>query len=112
MRLDGAAYQGYEIPRFYDSMIVKLTVYGFDWREAVDRLRRALDGFAIVGVKTTIPFYRQVVSDPDFISQNFDTSFIETHPHLLDYQEKAPEIARLASLVAEINACGYNRFAE
>lgn len=112
VRLDGAAYQGYEIPRFYDSMIVKLTVYGFDWREAVDRLRRALDGFAIVGVKTTIPFYRQVVNDPDFISQNFDTSFIETHPHLLDYQEKAPEIARLASLVAEINACGYNRFAE
>jgi pyruvate carboxylase subunit A len=112
VRLDGAVYQGYEIPRFYDSMIVKLTVYGFNWKEAVDRLRRALDGFAIVGVKTTIPFYRQVVNDPDFIDQRFDTSFIETHPHLLEYQEKAPEIGRLASLVAEINAYGYNPYAE
>ncbi len=112
VRLDGAVYQGYEIPRFYDSMIVKLTVYGFNWKEAVDRLRRALDGFAIVGVKTTIPFYRQVVNDPDFIDQRFDTSFIETHPHLLEYQEKAPEIGRLAGLVAEINAYGYNPYAE
>jgi pyruvate carboxylase subunit A len=112
VRLDGAAYQGYEIPRYYDSMIVKLTVYGFNWKEAVDRLRRVLNGFTIVGVKTTIPFYKQVVNDPDFIEQRFDTSFIETHPHLLEYQEKAPDIGRLASLVAEINAHGYNPYAE
>ena len=112
VRLDGAVYQGYEIPRYYDSLIVKLTVYGFNWKEAVDRLRRVLDGFIIVGVKTTIPFYKQVVNDPDFIEQRFDTSFIETHPHLLEYQEKAPDIGRLASLVAEINAHGYNPYAE
>ena len=112
VRLDGAVYQGYEIPRFYDSMMVKLTVYGFNWKEAVDRLRRALDGFVIVGVKTTIPFYQQVVNDPDFIDQRFDTSYIETHPHLLEYQEKVPEMGRLASLVAEINAYGYNPYAE
>ena len=112
VRLDGAVYQGYEIPRYYDSMIVKLTVYGFTWKEAVDRLRRTLNGFIIVGVKTTIPFYKQVVNDPDFVEQRFDTSFIETHPHLLEYQEKAPDIGRLASLVAEINAYGYNPYAE
>jgi pyruvate carboxylase subunit A len=112
VRLDGAAYQGYEIPRYYDSMIVKLTVYGFNWKEAVDRLRRVLNGCIIVGVKTTIPFYKQVVNDPDFIEQRFDTSFIETHPHLLEYQEKAPDIGRLASLLAEINAYGYNPYAE
>ena len=112
VRLDGAIYQGFEIPRYYDSLIVKLTVYGFNWKEAVDRLRRALSGFLIVGVKTTIPFYQQVVEDIDFIRQRFDTSYIETHPHLLDYQEKVPETERLAILVAEINAYGYNLYTE
>jgi pyruvate carboxylase subunit A len=112
VRLDGAVYQGYEIPRYYDSMIVKLTVYGFDWKEAVDRLRRALNGFAIGGVKTTIPFYKQVVTDPDFIERRFDTSYIETHPQLFDYVEQVPDMERLASLVAEINAHGYNPYTE
>lgn len=111
-RLDGAVYQGYEIPRYYDSMLVKLTVYGFTWREAVDRLRRTLDGFMIAGVKTTIPFYKQIVNDPDFIEQRFDTSYIETHPHLLAYQEDTRNIEKLASLIAEINARGYNPYAE
>ncbi len=112
IRLDGAVYQGYEIPRYYDSMLVKLTVYGFTWIEAVNRLARALDNFVIAGVKTTIPFYKQIVKDPDFINQTFDTSYIETHQHLLDYQEEVPEIDKLASLVAEINAFGYNPYAE
>lgn len=112
VRLDGAVYQGYEIPRYYDSMLVKLTVYGFTWREAVDRLRRSLDSFTIAGVKTTIPFYKQITNDPDFINQRFDTSYIETHPHLLDYQEDVPAIEKLASLIAEINAHGYNPYAE
>lgn len=112
IRLDGAIYQGYEIPRYYDSMLVKLTVYGFTWKEAVDRLRRALDGFAIAGVKTTIPYYKQIVNDPDFIDQRFDTSYIETHPQLLEYQEDEPEMEKLAKLVAEINALGYNPFAD
>lgn len=111
-RVDGAVYQGYEIPRYYDSMLVKLTVYGFTWREAVDRLGRALTSFAIAGVKTTIPFYRQIVKDPDFVEQRFDTSYIETHPHLLQYEEEVPELEKLASLVAEINAYGYNPYAE
>jgi len=112
IRLDGAVYQGYEIPRYYDSMMVKLTVYGFTWKEAVDRLRRSLDGFAFAGIKTTIPFYKQIVNDPDFIEQRFDTSYIDTHPQLLQYQEDIPEMEKLARLVAEINALGYNPYAE
>jgi pyruvate carboxylase subunit A len=112
IRLDGAVYQGYEIPRYYDSMLVKLTVYGFTWKEAVDRLHRALASFGIGGVKTTIPFYKQIVMDPDFIEQRFDTSYIETHPHLLDYHEEVPVLDKLANLIAEINANGYNPYAE
>ncbi|SFM85712.1 acetyl-CoA carboxylase biotin carboxylase subunit [Thermodesulforhabdus norvegica] len=112
VRLDGAVYQGYEIPRFYDSLIVKLTVYGFNWEEAVDRLRRALDGFSIVGVKTTIPFYRAIVDESDFRARRFDTTYIETHPQLLDYREEEDEIDKLARLVAEINAHGFNPYTE
>ena len=111
-RVDGAVYQGYEIPRYYDSMLIKLTVYGFTWGEAVDRLRRTLNGLVIAGVPTTIPFYKQIVNDPDFIEQRFDTSYIETHPQLLAYQDEVPELEKLASFVAEINAHGYNRYAE
>jgi pyruvate carboxylase subunit A len=111
-RVDGAVYQGYEIPRYYDSMLIKLTVYGFTWREAVDRLRRTLNSLILAGVRTTIPFYKQIVNDPDFIEQRFDTSYIETHPQLLAYQDEVPELEKLARFVAEINAHGYNRYAE
>jgi len=112
IRLDGAVYQGYEIPRYYDSMLVKMTVYGFTWEEAVDRVRRALDGFIIVGVTTTIPFYRRIMDDPDFIAHRFDTSYLDTHPHLLNYKEEVPELERLARFVAQINALGYNPYTE
>lgn len=110
VRLDGAVYQGYEITPYYDSMLVKLTVYGFTWTEAVERLRRALQGFHIVGVKTTIPFYKQILEEPDFIRQQFDTSYLDTHPRVFDYREEVPEIERLARLVAEINAYGFNPY--
>jgi pyruvate carboxylase subunit A len=111
-RVDGAIYQGYEIPRYYDSMLIKLTIYGFTWLEAVDRMRRTLNSLVIGGVQTTIPFYKQIVNDPDFIGQNFDTSYIETHPHLLAYQDEVPELEKLARFVAEINAHGYNLYAD
>ena len=111
-RLDGAVYQGYEIPRYYDSMLVKATVYGFTWSEAVDRLARVLNSFIIGGVKTTIPFYKKIAKDPDFIAQKFDTSYIETHPQLMDYHEETTALEKLASLVAEINARRYNPYAE
>ena len=111
VRLDGAIYQGYEIPPYYDSLMVKLTVYGFTWQEAVDRLHRALKGFLILGVKTTIPFFHQIVHDPDFIMRRLDTSYIDEHPHLLEYQEEEREVDKIARLIAEINAHGMNPFA-
>ena len=84
----------------------------FYWREAVDRLNRTLSSFVIAGVKTTIPYYKQIVNDRDFIEQRFDTSYIETHPHLLDYQDDVPAMEKLADLIAEINAHGYNPYTE
>jgi pyruvate carboxylase subunit A len=104
VRLDGAVYQGYIITPFYDSLIVKLTVYGFTWREAVDRMARALNGFLIIGVKTTIPYFQQIVKEPDFIRMHLDTAYIDEHPQLLDYREREQEVVKLARLIAEINA--------
>ncbi len=108
VRLDGAVYQGYEITPYYDSMMVKLTVYGLTWQEAVDRLSRTLKGFLILGVKTTIPYFQQIINEPDFIMMRFDTSYIDNHPRLLDYREEAREVDKIALLIAEINAHGKN----
>ena len=112
VRLDGAIYQGYEIPRYYDSMLVKLTVYGYTWQEAVDRLARALKGFVILGVKTTIPYFEQIMQEPDFIQMTFDTSYIDTHPHLVEYLEEEREMEKIARLIAEISAYGFNPHAQ
>jgi pyruvate carboxylase subunit A len=91
--------------------MVKLTVSGFTWQEAVDRLQRALKGFLILGVKTTIPFFHQIVHDPDFIMRRLDTSYLSEHPHLLEYQEEDRGVDKIARLIAEINAHGINPFA-
>jgi acetyl-CoA carboxylase biotin carboxylase subunit len=112
VRLDGAIYQGYEIPRYYDSMLVKLTVYGYTWQEAVDRLARALKGFVILGVKTTIPYFQQILHEPDFIQMKFDTSYIDTHPGLVEYLEEEREMEKIARLIAEISAYGFNPHAQ
>jgi acetyl-CoA carboxylase biotin carboxylase subunit len=111
VRLDGFVYQGYTIPEVYDSLLVKLTVHGYSWNETVDRLRRCLKNFVIVGPKTTIPFYLELLNDPDFQKGDFDTSYLETHGHLLDYAEVNTEINKLARLIAEIHYKEENSYA-
>lgn len=111
IRLDGFVYQGYRIPTEYDSLLVKLTVYGFNWEEATSRLRRALRSFVIVGPKTTIPFYRNLVEDRDFLEGRFDTEYLERHPELFEYRSMEREEAKLAKLLAEIHHKKQNPFA-
>ena len=111
VRLDGFVYQGYTIPEVYDSLLVKLTVHGYSWNETVDRLRRCLKNFVIIGPKTTIPFYLELVNDPDFQKGDFDTSYLETHSHLLDYEEQNTEINKLSKLIAEIHYKEENTYA-
>ncbi len=111
VRLDGFVYQGYTIPEVYDSLLVKLTVHGYSWNETVDRLRRCLKNFVITGPKTTIPFYLELVNDPDFQKGDFDTSYLETHAHLLDYEEQNTEINKLAKLIADIHYREENTYA-
>ncbi|CDO01931.1 Biotin carboxylase [Oceanobacillus picturae] len=82
VRVDSAAYPGYYIPPYYDSMVAKLITYGATRKEAVDRMRRALDEFVIEGVHTTIPFHRQLMEHEIFIEGDFNTKFLEDHPIL------------------------------
>jgi acetyl-CoA carboxylase biotin carboxylase subunit len=77
VRVDAAIYNGYVIPSHYDSLIAKLIAYGKDRTEAIMRMRRALDEFIIEGVKTTIPFHKKVLNNPDFVSGNYNTNFVE-----------------------------------
>jgi len=111
VRLDGFCYQGFTIPQVYDSLLVKLTVFGWSWNETVDRLKRCLNNFVITGPKTTIPFYLNLVDDPDFKKGDFDTSFLDTHEYLLDYEEYTSEVNKLARLIAEIHQKGENTYA-
>ncbi len=111
VRLDGFVYQGYTIPDSYDSLLVKLTVHGFSWNETVDRLRRCLKNFVITGPKTTIPFYLNIVNDDDFQAGDFNTSYLETHPYLIDYEQICTEGNKLARLIAEIHHKHENPYA-
>jgi len=77
IRVDTAAHADAVIPRYYDSLIAKLVVHGHDRAEAMARMRRALEGFVIEGIKTTIPLHRKILADPDFIAGNFDTHFLD-----------------------------------
>ncbi|MGG4453015.1 acetyl-CoA carboxylase biotin carboxylase subunit [Brevibacillus porteri] len=84
VRVDSAAYAGYSIPPYYDSMIAKLIVWGKDRNEAIDRMKRALSEFVVEGITTTIPFHLKVLEHEVFVSGNFDTKFLETYDLNLD----------------------------
>lgn len=111
VRLDGFVYQGYTIPEVYDSLLVKLTVHGYSWNETVDRLRRCLRNFVITGPKTTIPFYLNLVSDPEFQKGDFNTSFLDKRTDLFEYDEQITEGNKLAHLIAEIHHKKENPYA-
>ncbi|MEE9464890.1 MAG: acetyl-CoA carboxylase biotin carboxylase subunit [Candidatus Neomarinimicrobiota bacterium] len=78
VRVDTAAYAGYQVQPYYDSMIAKLIVHGSNREEAIKRMRRALEEFIIEGIATTIPFQEQVLAHPVFQKGEFTTAFLET----------------------------------
>jgi len=77
VRVDTAAYSGWNVPPYYDSMIAKLIVHGRDRSEAIARMRRALLEFYVDGIRTTIPFHLRVMESDLFRSGEFGTDFIE-----------------------------------
>lgn len=83
VRVDTAAFTGWNVPVHYDSLIAKLIVHGRDRNEAIMRMKRALKEFIVEGIKTTIPFYLKLLEDPDFLSGKFNTDFLEVKNNLL-----------------------------
>lgn len=112
VRIDSCITNGYEFPSQYDSAASLLITYGNSWKKTLKLMQRSLREYMVGGLKTTIPFHRQVVKHPAFISGEYDTKFIEKTPELMYYVYEAPEVLRLSRLVAEISAVGYNSFVQ
>ncbi|RJX30369.1 MAG: pyruvate carboxylase [Oxalobacter sp.] len=110
VRIDSNMSAGYEFPPNYDSAAALLITYAHDWPKLLGIMERALGEYTVAGVKTTIPFFRQVLKYPLFRQGECDTRFIAAHPDLMDYADVARESERTARLIADISALGYNRF--
>ncbi len=104
VRSDTAIYTGYTIPPHYDSMIAKLIVWALDWEELIHRSRRALNDMEVCGIKTTIPYYKEILKSKPFREQDFNTSFVETHNELADYSVKRRKEEIATVLAAAIAA--------
>jgi len=79
VRIDSAAYPGYTIPPYYDSMIAKVITYGSTREEAISRMKRALSEFVVEGIHTTIPFHLKLLDHETFVDGQFNTKFLELH---------------------------------
>ncbi|WP_312471815.1 acetyl-CoA carboxylase biotin carboxylase subunit [Neobacillus sp.] len=79
VRIDSAAYPGYTIPPYYDSMIAKVIAYGNSREEAISRMKRALSEFVVEGVHTTIPFHLKLLEHEKFVEGSFNTKFLELY---------------------------------
>ena len=77
VRVDTHVYKGYTIPSNYDSMIAKIITTAQTREEAIAKMKRALEEFYIEGIKTTIPFHRQLMEHPDYLAGNYTTKFME-----------------------------------
>ncbi|GAB4351341.1 MAG: acetyl-CoA carboxylase biotin carboxylase subunit [Candidatus Abyssubacteria bacterium] len=79
VRVDTGVFMGYSIPAQYDSLVSKLSVWGRDRDEAISRMKRVLNEYVILGIKTTLPLYRAIFRESDFVSGNYDTGYISKH---------------------------------
>ena len=88
IRDDGGVSEGDEVSIYYDPMISKLAAWGRTREEAIDRLRRALDEYSVGGIRTTLPFFRDIIRDDEFIEAKLDTGFIARFN-----ERREPEVA-------------------
>jgi acetyl/propionyl-CoA carboxylase alpha subunit len=105
VRDDSGAYEGGEVPIFYDPMISKLITWGDTRGHALARMKRALAEYEVRGIRTTIPFFQWILEDEDFTAARFDTTFIDRKMaafhsalHALD-----PAVEELAAIAAAVH---------
>ena len=104
VRTDASIYTGYVIPPYYDSMCAKLTIWAMNWTDTIHRGRRALGDIGLFGIKTTIPYYLEILKNKNFIDADFNTSFVDKHPELTDYEDELPPEVIAAAISAAIAA--------
>lgn len=106
-RTDTAIYTGYTLPPYYDSMLAKLIVWAPDWETLLARGERVLTDIRLFGIRTTIPYYMNILAHPDFRSANFNTGFIAANPQLAEYSmKKSP--SQVATVIAAALASQHN----
>jgi len=103
IRLDGgSAYSGAVITPYYDSLLVKTTAWGRDFRQACQRMDRSLREFRVRGVKTNIPFLENVVNHPDFLAGRVTTSWLEQTPELFRIVVRRDRATKLLTYLGEV----------
>lgn len=107
VRVDSGVYEGFEVSLYYDSLIGKLVAWGETRGEAILRMRRALDEYRIVGIKTNIPFHQQIVNDTRFIGGQFDTKFVEHRFSMVESERE--EHLEVVAIAATLFAQSSNR---
>lgn len=113
VRLDaGNGFQGAVISPHYDSLLVKLSTWGNTFKEAAEKMDRNLQEFRIRGVKTNIPFLENVVRHKNFINGDFNTSFIDTTPELLNYKSARDRGNKLLSYIGNVTVNGFPGIAD
>ncbi|QRN02700.1 acetyl-CoA carboxylase biotin carboxylase subunit [Legionella sp. MW5194] len=109
VRTDSAIYTGYSIPPYYDSLCAKLTVWSLDWPSAIRRARRALEEMRLFGIKTTIPYYLEMIKSEEFLQGHLNTGLVESHPEWLQYSNKSLPQHKAAVIAAAIARLGMKK---
>ncbi|GGI89040.1 acetyl-CoA carboxylase biotin carboxylase subunit [Legionella impletisoli] len=104
VRTDSAIYTGYTIPPDFDSLIAKLTVWGLDWEMTLRRAKRALLEMRLFGVKTTIPYYLELLQSKSLRNKELNTAMIDEHPEWREYSNKSLPHHKAAVIAAAIAA--------
>lgn len=104
VRVDTGVYPGFEITPFYDPMIAKLIVWGETRAQAILRMRRALEEYRIVGVRTNIPFHQTLMDSPRFMAGQYDTRFVEERFSMEDAEENRQDFSEVAAILATLVA--------
>ncbi|MBR5705153.1 MAG: pyruvate carboxylase [Deltaproteobacteria bacterium] len=108
VRLDaGNAYAGARITPYYDSLLVKVSTYGLNFREAAAHMNRVLIEFRVRGVKTNIGFLRNVINHPDFLNGVCTTAFLDQHPELFNIAPRRDRSTRMLSFIGHTVVNGY-----
>ncbi len=104
VRTDTAIYTGYTVPPYYDSMLAKVIVWALTWDDVVARGERALRDMGVDGIRTTIPYYLEILRNPDFRRGSFNTGFVDAHPELTTYSCKRRKDELAAAVAAAVAA--------